>query len=352
MKASVYTRYGPPDVLEMMEVDEPTPEDGEVLVHIGAASVNFADTSFVRGKPFMVRLMAQGIFKPKHTILGSDIAGRVEQVGHDVMALQPGDQVFGDISECGWGGFAEYVSVPEDALALKPANLTFEQAAAVPQAATVALQGLRDVGKIQPGEQVLINGASGGIGTFAIQIAKSFGAEVTGVCSTRNLELVRSLGADRVIDYTQEDFTRNGRLYDLILGTAGYRSIFDYRRALKPTGRYVMTGGAMRQVFEAMLLGQWLSKTDGKRLTNLESTPSRDDLVFLKGLIEAGKVTPVIDRCYSLGEVPEALRHYEGGHAKGKVVIRMEQDHKGLPATNGPAPGSPGNAGEKSGEGR
>ncbi len=329
MKASVYTRYGPPDVLELREVEKPTPKDDEVLVQIRAASVNFADASFVRGKPFMVRMMGQGLLKPKHTILGSDMAGRVEAVGKDVVQLKPGDEVFGDISECGWGGFAEFVSVPEDALALKPVNLTFEQAAAVPQAATVALQGLRDEGRIQPGQKVLINGASGGIGTFAVQIAKSFASEVTGVCSARNLDLVSSIGADHVIDYTQEDFTQNGKRYDLILATAGYRSIFDYRRALGPDGRYVMTGGSMAQVFEAILLGPWISKTGSKNMGNLSSKPSRDDLVFLKGLLEAGKAVPVIDRSYPLSEVPEALRYYERGHAQGKVVITMEHDHGG-----------------------
>lgn len=327
MKACVYTRYGPPDVLELRAVGTPAPKDHEVLVRIHAASVNFADASFVRGKPFMVRFMGQGWFKPRHTILGSDIAGRVETVGEGVKRLQPGDDVFGDISEHGWGGFAEYASVPEAALALKPANLTFEQAAAVPQAATVALQGLRDEGHVQAGQKVLISGASGGIGSFAVQVAKAFGAEVTGVCSTRNLDLVRSIGADHVVDYTREDFTQDGRRYDLILATAGYRPILEYRRALSPNGRYVATGGSMAQIFEAMLLGPWISKTGSNTMGNLYSEPSLDDLSCLTGLVEAGRVVPVIDRCYPLSELPEALEYYEKGHARGKVVIMMDQDH-------------------------
>jgi NADPH:quinone reductase-like Zn-dependent oxidoreductase len=230
--------------------------------------------------------------------------------------------VFGDLSGCGWGAYAEYVSVPERWIVPKPGNLSYEQAASVPESAVVALQGLRDKGKIQPGQKVLINGASGGIGTFAVQIAKSFGAEVTGVCSTRNLELVRSLGADRVIDYTREDFTRDGCRYDLILATAGYRSLFDYRRALRPGGNYVATGGSSKQIFQPMLLGPWLS-TGGTKMVSLAMKPDQDDLAFVKDLIEAGKVMPVIDRCYPLSALPEALRYYEEGHSRGKVVITI-----------------------------
>jgi NADPH:quinone reductase-like Zn-dependent oxidoreductase len=261
--------------------------------------------------------------KPKYPILGSDIAGRVEAVGSNVKQLQPGDEVFADVTTCGWGGFAEYVTVPARAPTLKPANLTFVEAAATPQAATTALQGLRDVGQIQPGQKVLVNGASGGIGSFAVQIARAFGANVTGVCSTRNLEIVRALGADRVIDYTQEDFAQNGQRYDLILATAGYRSIFDYRRALAPTGTYVMSGGAMAQIFQAMLLGPWLSMGGSKRLQNLSAKPSPNDLQTIKDLVEAGKVRPLIDRCFPLPEVAEALRYYGDGHARGKVVISV-----------------------------
>ena len=328
MKAIVYTKYGPPDVLQLQDVEKPAPKEDEVLVKIHAAAVNYGDASFVRGKPFVVRLMGAGLLKPKVKILGSDIAGRVETVGRNARQFQPGDEVLGDISGFGWGGFAEYVAVPEKALALKPANLSFEQAAAVPQAATVALQGLRDEGHIQPGQKVLINGASGGIGTFAVQIAKSFGAEVTAVCSTRNLDMVRALGADHVIDYTQEDFAQSGQLYDLILATAGYRSIFDYKQALSPRGIYVMAGGSMTQVFQAMLLGQMISKSGGKKLGNLAAKPSAEDLVFLNELLEDGRVAPVIDSCYPLSEVAEALRYYGEGHARGKVVITVAHNNK------------------------
>lgn len=327
MKAMVFTQYGPPEVLQLQEVDKPVPKDDEVLVKVHAASVNYGDLAFVRGKPFVIRLMGQGLLKPKTTILGADIAGEVEAVGAKVEQFQPGDAVFGDIAAFGFGGYAEFVAVPEHALALKPANLTFTEAAAVPQAAVVALQGLRDEGRIQPGQEVLINGASGGIGTFAVQIAKSFGAEVTGVCSTRNLDLVRSLGADHVIDYTQEDFVQNGQRYDLILATAGYRSIYDYKRALKPQGIYVMSGGAMAQVFQAMILGRWLSESGGRTLVNLAAQPKQEDLVYIKEIVEAGQVVPVIDSCYPFNEAPEALRHYGEGHARGKVIIIVVPDN-------------------------
>ena len=326
MKAIVYTEYGPPDVLQLKEVEKPTPKDNEILVKVHAASVNYSNSAFVRGKPFIVRLMGSGLLKPKHKILGSDIAGRVEAVGRNVKQFQPGDEVFGDLSGCGRGGFAEYVAVPENALALKPANITFDEAAAVPEAAVVALQGLRDKGQIQSGQKVLIVGASGGIGTFAVQIAKSFGAEVTGVCSTRNLDMVRSIGADHVIDYTREDFTKSGQRYDLILATAGYRSIFDYARALSPKGIYVVTGGSMAQVFQPMFLGPLISMTGTKKMGNLIVRINQKDLVLMKELIEAGKVKPVIDRRYPLSEVAEALRYYGEGHARGKVVITVEGD--------------------------
>lgn len=321
MKAILHTKYGSPDELQLGEVEKPVPMENEVLVKVRASSVTYSNSAFVSGKPFLVRMMGAGLFKPKHKILGSDIAGRVETVGENVEQFRPGDEVFGDLSECGRGGFAEYVAVPENALALKPANLTFEEAAAVPEAAVVALQGLRDKGQVQPGQKVLIYGASGGIGTFSVQIAKSFGAEVTGVCSSRNLDLVRSIGADHVIDYTREDFTQNGQQYDLILATAGYRSLFDYARALSPKGIYVVTGGSMAQVFQPMYLGPFLSMTAGKKMGNLAMRPSQKDLVFVAQLIEAGKVRPVIDRCYPLSETAEALRYYGKGHSRGKVVI-------------------------------
>ncbi|NCF67088.1 MAG: zinc-binding dehydrogenase [Chloroflexi bacterium] len=327
MKAIVYEKYGPPEVLQLEEVEKPSPKEDEVLVKIHAASVNSADTTMSRGEPFMVRLWS-GLLKPKNTILGADIAGRVEAIGRNVKQFQPGDEVFGDISGCGWGGFAEYVSVPGNALALKPANMTFEEAAAVPQAAVVALQGLRDKGLIQPGQKVLINGASGGIGSFAVQIAKSFGAEVTGVCSTRNLDMVLSLGADQVIDYTQEDFTQNEQRYDLIFTVAGYHSILDYKRALSPKGIYVGSVNSTAQVFQTMLLGPFISMAGSKKMSNLMAKANKEDLVFVKELLEAGKVVPVIDRCFPLTEVAEAVRYYGEGHPQGKVVITVEHSNK------------------------
>jgi len=328
MKAIIYHKYGSPDVLELKEIEKPTPKDNEVLVKIHAASVNAYDWHLLRADPFLVRLMGGGLLKPKNQILGADIAGRVEVVGRKVKQFQPGDEVFGDISGCGSGGFAEYVSVPENALALKPANITFEEAAAVPMAAVTALQGLRDKGQIQPGQKVLINGASGGVGTFAVQIAKSFGAEVTGVCSTKKLEMVRSIGADQVIDYTQEDFTQNEQRYDLILAANGYHSLSDYKRALSPKGIYVATGGSMAQIFQAMLLGPWVSMAGSKKMGALSAKPNQKDLVFMKELLEAGKAVPVIDRRYTLSEAADALRYLGEGHARGKVVITLEHNNK------------------------
>jgi NADPH:quinone reductase-like Zn-dependent oxidoreductase len=324
MKAIVYEKYGPPeDVLELKEVEEPTPKDDEVLVKVHAASVVYGDLALVRGKPFLVRLTS-GLLKPKYKIPGIDIAGRVEAVGRNVKQFQPGDEVFGDTFECGMGGFAEYVSVPENALALKPTNMTFEEAAAVPQAALVALQALRDKGQIQPGHKVLINGASGGNGTFAVQIAKYFGAEVTGVCSTRNLDLVRSIGADHVIDYTREDFTESGQHYDLIFDVVANRSVSDYIRALSPKGIYV----AIAFNPSGLFLGPLISMTGSKRVVQFSHKPSVEDLLFMKELLEAGKVVPVIDRRYPLGETAEALRYYGEGHPCGKVVITVEHNDK------------------------
>ncbi len=314
MKAIVCTKYGPPDVLQLKEVEKPTPRDDEVLIRVHATSVVYSDLAFVRGKPFLVRLMGSGLLKPKIKILGCDIAGRVEAVGGNVEQFQSGDEVFGELAMSGWGGFAEYACAPENVLALKPANLTFEEAAAVPQAATVALHGLRDEGQVQPGQKVLINGASGGIGTFAVQIAKSFGAEVTGVCSTRNLEMVRSLGADHVIDYTQEDFTQNEGRYDRIIDIVANRSMSDYMRALSPEGRYVAVAFNPSSMF---------ARGGSKKAGPLAVKSSVEDLVFIKELIEAGKVVPVIDRRYPLSEVSEALRYYGERHSRGKVVITM-----------------------------
>jgi NADPH:quinone reductase-like Zn-dependent oxidoreductase len=322
MKAIVYHTYGSPDVLKLEEVQKPVPRDDEVLVKVHAASVNAGDWHLLRAKPFLVRL-SSGLLKPKNTILGSDIAGRVEAVGRNVKQFQPGDEVFGNTAKYGFGGFAEYVSVPENALVLKPTKISFEEAAAVPQAALTALQGLRDKGHIQPGQKVLIYGASGGVGTFAVQIAKSFGAEVTAVCSTRNVDMVRSIGADHVIDYTQADFTRNGQRYDLILAVNGYHSISDYKRALNPEGVYVMTGGSNAQLFQALLLGPLISRAGRQKMGSSAHKPNQKDLIFMKELLEAGKVTPVIDRRFPLPEVADAIRYLEAGHAQGKVVITI-----------------------------
>jgi len=322
MKAIVYTKYGPPDVLELKEVERPASKDNEVLVKVHAASVNDWDWGLLRGKPFMNRI--GGLLRPKYKILGADIAGRVEAVDKNVKQFQPGDEVFGDISGCGFGGFAEYVCARENALVLKPASMTFEEAAAVPQAAILALQGLRGKRQIQSGQKVLINGAGGGAGTFAVQIAKSFGAEVTGVDSTRKLDIMRSIGADHVIDYTKEDFTKSGQRYDLILDMAAYHSIFDYKRALSPKGIYVMVGGSMFRFSQVMFLGPLISMTTSKKMGILAHKPNKD-LAFMKELLEAGKVVPVIDRRYPLSEVAEALRYFGEGHARGKVVITVEE---------------------------
>jgi NADPH:quinone reductase-like Zn-dependent oxidoreductase len=325
MRAIIYTEYGSPDVLELKEVAKPTPKDNEVLIKVLAASLNAADWHYLRADPFLIRFTS-GLLKPKNTFLGADVAGRVEAVGRTVTQFKPGDEVFGDLSVSGRGTFAEYVCASENALALKPANLSFEEAAAVPLAAVTALQGLRTKGQIKAGQKVLINGASGGVGMFAVQIAKALGAEVTAVCSTRNVDIVRSIGADHVIDYTKENFTQNGHRYDLILAANGYHSISDYRRVLTPQGTYVMTGGAMAQLSEVMLKGPWMSR-NGQKMGNILAQPNKKDLVFMKELLESGKVKPVIDRCYPLSEVPDALRYLEEGHATGKVVITVAQNN-------------------------
>jgi NADPH:quinone reductase-like Zn-dependent oxidoreductase len=327
MKAIVYTKYGPPDVLQLKEVEKPTPKDNEVLVKVHAASVNDWDWGLLRGTPFVNRLIVSGLLKPKIKILGADIAGRACAVGRNVKQFQPGEEVFGDLSGCGFGGFAEYVCARENALVLKPASMTFEEAAAVPQAAVLALQGLRDKGQIQSGQKVLINGAGGGAGTFAVQIAKSFGAVVTGVDSTRKLDIMRSIGADHVIDYTGEDFTKNGQRYDWILDFAAHHSIFDYNRALSPKGIYVMVGGSTARFFQVVFLGPLISMTTSKQMGILMYKPNKD-LTFMKELFEAGKVKPVIDKRYPLSEVPEALRYFGKGHARGKVVITLEHNNK------------------------
>ena len=326
MKAIVYTEYGSPDVLKLEEIEKPTPKDGEVLVRVHATSVNQFDWHLLTADIFLVRL-AKGLLKPKNPILGADIAGRVEAVGKSVTQFRPGDEVFGDTSALG-GGFAEYVCVPESALAHKPANLSFEEAAAVPMAAITALQGLRDKGQIKPGKKVLIQGASGGVGTFALQLAKVFGAEVTAVSSTRNLSQSRSLGADHVIDYTKEDFAQNGQHYDLIFAVNGYHPISAYKRALTPGGIYVMAGGKQAQMFQAMLMGWWISRGGDKKMGVLTAKANQKDLMLIKDLLETGKIVPVIDRKFPLAQTAEALRYLGAGHARGKVVISVEGDNK------------------------
>jgi NADPH:quinone reductase-like Zn-dependent oxidoreductase len=326
MKAAVYTQYGPPDVIHIQEVAKPTPKDNEVLVKIRAVSVNAYDWHTLTSDVLLVRL-ARGLFKPKITVLGTDIAGEVEAVGKNVRQFKPGDLVYGCLAPCGDGGFAEYACAPENVLALKPTNLTFEEAAAVPMAAVTALQGLRDAGGLQAGQKVLIHGSAGGVGSFAVQIAKVLGAEVTAVCSTRNLEQTRQLGADHVIDYTKEDFLETGQKYDLILGVNGFRSLADYRRALNPNGRYVMAGGKLAQIFQAMLFGKWMSR-NGQKMGSVTAHENQKELNYLKGLLEAGKIVPVIDKRYSFTETAEALRYLGTGHARGKVVITVEQGSK------------------------
>jgi len=327
MKAIVFTKYGPPEVLRLTEVEKPIPQDNEVLVKTYAASVNPTDWRLMRADPSFLRLMG-GLLKPKpkFQILGNDIAGRVEAVGKNVKQLRPGDEVFG-VNVPHAGGFAEYVCLAESNLALKPAGMKYEEAAAVPLAALVALMGLRK-GQIQSGQKVLINGAAGGIGTFAVQIAKYFGAEVTGVCSTRNLDMVRSIGADHVIDYTKEDFTKSGQNYDLILALAGYHPISAYIRSLSPTGIYVLVGGTSAQLLQGLLLGPWLSIAGSKKFIFVAGKANTEDLGFIKELLETDKVRPVIDRRYPLSEVAEAVRYLEKGHARGKVVITVEHDEK------------------------
>jgi len=326
MKAMVYTEYGPPEVLQLKEVEKPTAKEDEVLVNVQAVSVNPFEWHHLRGTPFPLRL-SSGLLKPKHKILGLDIAGRVEAAGSHVKQFQPGDEVFGTSD---FGAFAEYVCAREAALVLKPANISFEEAAAAPVVAFSALQGLRDKGQIQPGQKVLINGASGGVGTFAVQIAKSFGAEVTGVCSTRNLDMVRSIGADQVIDYTEQDFSQNGPRYDLIIDNVGNRSVSDLKRALSPQGICVIIGyTSPALLLQHMLLGALISMTGGKKIGLLgEAKPNKKDLVFIAELLEAGKVVPVIDRRYPLSETAEAIRYLEEGHARGKVIITVEHNNK------------------------
>jgi NADPH:quinone reductase-like Zn-dependent oxidoreductase len=324
MKAIIHTQYGSPDVLQFKEVEKPVPRDNQVLVKVHAASVNTLDLTI--SGPLLARIITGGLLKPKDPRLGADIAGQVEAVGNNVTQFQPGHEVFGECT----GAFAEYACVDENKLVLKPPNLSFDAAAAVPVAALTALQGLRDKGQIQPGQKVMIHGASGGVGTFAVQIAKSFGAEVTAVCSTRNVDQACSIGADHVIDYTQEDCTRNGQQYDLVLAVNGYHPIFAYRRALRPTGRYVLVGASKDHIYQALLqallLGPVISRTGRQKMGFMGIAKiNQKDLMFVKELLEDGKVVPVIEKCYPLRETAEALRYLEEGHARGKVVITVDQ---------------------------
>lgn len=324
MKAIVFTKYGSPDVLELKEVEKPTPKDDEVLIRVHAVALNDWDWDALRGTTFVNRLIF-GLLKPKKQILGSDVAGRIEAVGKNVLQFQPGDEVFGDLSGT-WGGFAEYVCAREDALALKAPGMTFEEAAAIPQAAVLALQALRDTGRIQAGQKLLINGAGGGVGTFAIQIARLYGVEITGVDGPEKLDMLRSMGAQHVIDYTREDFTRNEQRYDLILDVKTKRSILKCARALTPDGAYVTVGAdSMLRLFQWLVLWPWISMTTSKCIRVVVLKPNKG-LAYVKELCEAGKVVPVIDgRPYKLSEVPDAFRYFGEGRHKGKVVVTVAQ---------------------------
>ncbi len=325
MKVALYGKYGPPEVLSLKEIEKPVPKEKEVLMKVHAASLNKADLYFLKGY-FLARLTGLGMLRPKNVLLGSDIAGRVEAVGRNVTQFGPGDEVFG---WCGQRGFAEYVCANEDRLVSKPDFLTYEEASTVPVAGITALQALRDKANVQPGQKVLINGASGGVGSFAVQIAKSFEAEVTAVCSTRNLENARLNGADHVVDYTQEDVIKSGKLYDVIIGVNGYHSILSYRRILKPKGIYVSVGSSrqMTQLSQAALLGPLISLIGTKKMGFMGIAKlNQRDLVLLKELLESGKIRPIIDKCYALDEVPQAYRYFEEGHAKGKIVIVIGRD--------------------------
>jgi NADPH:quinone reductase-like Zn-dependent oxidoreductase len=323
MRAIVQIEYGATDRLSLQEVDKPVVPDNGVLVRVYATSINAADWHLMRGTPFLSRLIFGGILKPKINILGCDVAGRVAAVGKDVTQFQIDDEVFGDLSEVGFGAFAEYVCPTEAALAHKPIHTSYEEAATIPLAALTALQGLRDLGQIQSGQKVLINGASGGVGSFAVQIAKVFGAEVTAVCSTNKMEMVRSLGADQIIDYTQIDITKNGQQYDLILDAAAYRSVADYLPLLTNKGTYVLVGGSMPQFLQVMIFGKWIPKIPSQQVKCLTAKPNQADLIILRDLVDAGKIVPFIDKRYNLSEVPAAISYVEQRQVRGKVAISI-----------------------------
>jgi NADPH:quinone reductase-like Zn-dependent oxidoreductase len=325
MKAIVYQNYGSPDVLRLVDVQKPTPTDDEVLIKVYAVSINGSDREGLIGKPLYARI--GGLLKPGRQILGSDIAGRVEFAGKNNREFKPGDEVFGEIP--GYhGGFAEYVCTHGKTMALKPASMTFEEAAAIPQGGVIALRGIREKGQVQPGQRVLINGAGGSAGSFAVQLAKLYGAEVTGVDNTGKLDFMRSLGADHVIDYTREDFTKNGKQHDLILDLVAHRSVFACQWALRPNGSYFLVGGSVAVLFQILLLGPWIRRTAGRKIRLLVVPQNRKDLLSITEICETGKVVPFIDRRYSLSEVPEALRYVAEGRAKGKVVISLENNSK------------------------
>lgn len=321
MKAITFYRYGPLDNIKLEDVEKPVPSDNEVLLKIYASSVIFGNLAHIKGIPFLARLWT-GFLRPKHTIPGGDVAGCIESVGKSVKNFKPGDDVFGDLADCGFGAYAEYVAIPENKIVLKPTNVSYNEAAASAQASVVALQGLKK-GKIRNGQKVLIYGASGGIGTYAVQIAKSYGAEVTAVCGTRNIEKVRSIGADYIIDYTQEDFTKQQQYFDLILSTAGFCPISKYKKALSPQGIYVTTGGSLKQIFQAMLFGPLMSVLGTRKFYNLLHKINNEDLNYIKELFEKGKLKTVIDNQYQLSETVVALKQYEKGHTCGKIIITI-----------------------------
>lgn len=328
MQAVVFETYGSPDVMQIKEIEKPTPKDNEVLVKIHASSVNAADWHLLHGTPAFFRLIEFGFPKPKITIIGGDVAGTVEAVGSAVTRFKPGDAVFGDASLAGFGAFAEYKAVPEELLVLKPANVTFEQAAAVPLAALTALQALRYAGEVGPGTKVLVNGATGGVGLFTVQIAKAYGAEVTGVCNPKKVETVRAAGADHVIDYASEDFTRSGQQYDVIIDIAASRTAAEYKRALSPTGRYVMCGfSGMGHLIGLNLRGMWITRTTDKKFGMMGTAqPNQDDLQILREMVESGKIVPHIDQTYPLSGVPDAIKLMESRQIHGKVVISVVSD--------------------------